>query len=55
VYFKLLPGISNFLLKSGTLLSAGKINSSKEELLFKTQKPLLIQDMQLIDLQTLFF
>lgn len=55
VSFKLLPGVSNFLLKSGAALSAGKINNSKEELVFKTQKPLLIQALEIEGLQTLFF
>lgn len=55
VCFKLLPGISNYLVEPGTLLSAGKVNNSIDELTFEVQKPLLVQALQLTELQTLFF
>ncbi|WP_340198807.1 hypothetical protein [Ascidiimonas sp. W6] len=55
VSFDLLPKIPHFLLEAGTKVSAGKINGSLEELTFETQKQILIQDIKLEELQTLYF
>lgn len=51
----LLPNISSSLLESGALLSAGKLFGSKSDVLFATEKPLVIYPLELIEMQTLLF
>ncbi|MCB0401165.1 MAG: baseplate J/gp47 family protein [Flavobacteriales bacterium] len=55
VSFNLLPNISYSLIDKGAQLSAGKLFGSKNEVVFETEKPLVAYQMELMEMQTLFF
>lgn len=55
VNFELLPAIQYSLIEKGTQLTAGKLFGSKTDVLFQTEKPLVAYQMELMELQTLFF
>lgn len=55
VNFELLPAVDYSLIKKGSQLSAGKLFGSKKEVIFQTEKPLVVYQMELVELQTLTF
>jgi len=55
VNFELLPTIDYSLIEKGSQLSAGKLFGSKKEVVFQTEKPLVVYQMELMELQTLAF
>ncbi|UTW66997.1 hypothetical protein KFE94_02455 [bacterium SCSIO 12643] len=55
VNFELLPDIEYSLVDKGVQLSAGKLFGSKSDILFETEKPLIVYQMELVELQTLLF
>lgn len=55
VNFELLPAIPSSLVDKGAKLSAGKLYESKKEVIFETTKPIVVYQMELMELQTLVF
>jgi hypothetical protein len=55
VNFSLLPEIEFSLVDKGAQLSAGKLFGSKTDILFETEKPFVVYQMELVELQTLLF
>lgn len=55
VNFDLLPTVKYTNIPKGTLLSAGKIPGSKTEIFFKTNKPILAYEAEVVNIQTLLF
>jgi hypothetical protein len=55
VNFELLPTVNNSLIEKGTQLSAGKLFGSKKDVIFQTEKPLVVYQMELVELETLAF
>lgn len=55
VCFEIAPQASTILIPEGTKLSAGKLFGSKKEVLFGTDKTLLLDPIRIHSLETLFF
>ena len=55
ISFSLLPEIQYSLVEKGAQVSAGKLLGSKKDILFETEKPLVVYQMELVELQTLLF
>lgn len=55
INFDLLPGLEFSQVDKGSQLSAGKILGSKTDILFQTEKPLMVQQMELLEMHTLLF
>lgn len=53
--FELLPTEAQTLIDKGTLVSAGKMFGSRNEVHFKTDKPLRVHQIEISEMQTLFF
>ncbi len=54
VNFELLPTTTSTLIPEGTELSAGKLFGSKQDILFKTEKPIVVEPVKLMSLQSLY-
>jgi len=55
ICFEAIPKIKSEAIPEGTQLSAGKLFGSKEEILFETDKAILISPIRLESFETLFF
>lgn len=55
VTFELQPSVKSTKIESNTLLSAGKPFEKKNEVIFKTEKPLIAYNVELTELKTILF